>query len=159
MKSGSPPGGGPFGSLTDHSTSSLPISVVRSASEEPPEDCVQREPTGAEAEDNQRSQEKGERGGADKFVRMAPDIQDGVAVPKPVSYRHRNRHWDRREARREAGYDQNAAETFGTTHNPRVDFRERDSQFSKKAYRRCDVLQFGEPNFKQLPEKIDSDEK
>ena len=127
--------------------------------EKSPEDCVQRKPAGAETENDQPSQEKGEGGGADKFVRMAPDIEDGVAVTEPVSYRHRNRHWDRRKARREAGYDQETAETFGTTHNPCVDLRKRDSQLSKKSYRRCDVLEFGEANLKQLPEEIDSDEK
>jgi hypothetical protein len=61
VKSGSPPGGGPFGSPTDHSSSSLPISVFRFAPEEPPEDCVQREPTRTETEDNQCCQEERER--------------------------------------------------------------------------------------------------
>jgi hypothetical protein len=48
--------------------------LVRLTPKESPEYRVQGEPAGAETEDDQRSQEKGEFGGADKFVRMTPDI-------------------------------------------------------------------------------------
>jgi hypothetical protein len=88
VKSGSPPGGGPFGSPSNHSSSTVTFLLFRFTPEEAPEYCVQGEPAGAEAEDNQRSQKEWEFGGLNKFIRMSPDVQDGVAIRDPVSDRH-----------------------------------------------------------------------
>lgn len=69
--------------VTNHRSLFLPSSPKESS-----EYRVQGEPTGTEAEDDQRCQEKWEFGCTNKFVRMSPDVQDGVSIRDPVSDRH-----------------------------------------------------------------------
>jgi hypothetical protein len=72
---------------TNHSSSSLPRLLFGFTPEQSPEYCVQGEPPRAEAKDDQRGEEEREFGGLNKFIRMSPDVQDGVAIRDPVSDR------------------------------------------------------------------------